>query len=125
MRPHPLNSLFAPQADLFSGISDNLPRLQTFRLCHTRKLQEEIELRLSHTKTVSEKFVYRIAHSESRFSAKRQPRFILRAGGSGFVPVLDEGSDSGSGWYRFMRLDSDNPRLKIDGPLFMDDQGFY
>ncbi|RXW19361.1 hypothetical protein EST38_g6490 [Candolleomyces aberdarensis] len=112
-------------ADLLSKISDNLPRLQTLRLCHTRKHEiifgpDTIE-RSEYTRLVSRLFLIHITGSKSHFPAKRQPQFILHAAGSTFISA-PAGLGSGSGHYRFELLYRDD---QLDGPVYIDDEGFY
>ncbi|KAJ2913055.1 hypothetical protein MD484_g7357, partial [Candolleomyces efflorescens] len=112
--------------DLFGKVSDDLPKLQTLKLAHTRKHERvlnSMSLRDGEEfiRPISESFALQIIGPESHFSSKREPQFLLRAAGCSFSPALLR-SEPGCGHYRFDRDESGDEALF---PSINSDEGFY
>ncbi|KAJ2934116.1 hypothetical protein H1R20_g2995, partial [Candolleomyces eurysporus] len=117
-----------PLANLFSGISENLPHLQTLHLEPTRNFQGGFGSRCPFEQYFEpgRALVSHIISSKSHFLSKRQPQFDLDAAGTAFISksvgAASSGSESdlasgsaGREYYRFDFLDdSDNLESQPD-----------
>ncbi|KAJ2913054.1 hypothetical protein MD484_g7353, partial [Candolleomyces efflorescens] len=106
--------LLLDQADLFSGISDNLPRLQILKLDHTVKLQDDDPAANffyyftygPHYTLPNKAFARQITSHKSQFFAQRRPQFLLElTTGTLMCSPVDSVSSSGSHCYQFQFIE--------------------
>lgn len=103
--------LFLDQANLFGGISDNLPQLQVLRLNYTRKFQEQSLSYAfgygAHFESVGRAFARQITSRETQFFARQQPQFLLELTLGTFIssPVSSVSSSGSGQYYQFEPLE--------------------